>query len=135
LCDELELGDSVKLRDAVSFGELLAYYRSSDVLVCLSEHEGFCIPIVEAMHLRLPVVAYAAAAVPGTMAGAGVLLDDKDPLVVACAVDRVLSDAGLRAELIDAGRSRAEDFSLDKTAKQLVEALADFAYSERVSGI
>jgi glycosyltransferase involved in cell wall biosynthesis len=126
LVGELDLGDSVELADALTFGELLAYYRASDVFVCLSEHEGFCIPIIEAMQLDLPVVAFAAAAVPGTVGGAGVLLEDKDPLTVACAVDRVLSDGPLKAGLIEAGHSRVEHFSLDKTSKQLVEALSEF---------
>jgi glycosyltransferase involved in cell wall biosynthesis len=134
LAEELDLGDSIELVDAVPFGELLAYYRTSDIFVCLSEHEGFCIPIVEALHLGLPVVAFRAAAVPDTVAGGGVLIDDKDPLMVACAVDRVLSDATLRAALIRAGRSRADDFSLDKTSKLLVEPLSELAGDRSVSG-
>ena len=74
----------------VGGAELLAYWAVADVFVCLSEHEGFCVPVVEAMELGVPVVAYAATAVPETLGGAGVLLDDKDPLVVAVAVDKVV---------------------------------------------
>jgi glycosyltransferase involved in cell wall biosynthesis len=69
---------------------LLAHWAVTDVFVCLSEHEGFCVPVLEAMELGVPVVAYAAAAVPETLGGAGVLLDDKGPLVVAEAVDKAV---------------------------------------------
>jgi glycosyltransferase involved in cell wall biosynthesis len=81
---------------------------------------------MEAMLLGVPVVAFAAAAVPDTVGGAGVLIEDKDPLMVACAVDRVLSDGRLRVALIEAGRARVDQFSLDKTSKQLVETLSEF---------
>ncbi len=133
LIEDLDVGDSVELLEAVPFRELLAHYRTSDVFVCLSEHEGFCIPIVEAMRVGTPVVAFRAAAVPDTVAGGGVLLGDKDPLMVACAVDRVLSDEGLRAELVEAGQARADEFTLDKTSKLLVEPLAELAGHRSVS--
>jgi glycosyltransferase involved in cell wall biosynthesis len=123
---ELELGESVSLADSVSFGGLLAYYRTSDVFVCLSEHEGFCIPILEAMYFGVPVVAYAAAAVPDTVGTAGVVLTDKDPLVVACAVDRLSSDDPLRASLVAAGRDRVDQFSLASTSRRFVDSISRF---------
>ncbi|MGI8793876.1 MAG: glycosyltransferase family 4 protein, partial [Acidimicrobiales bacterium] len=67
LIDELDVADSVELTDTISFPELLAYYRTSDVFVCLSEHEGFMVPLLEAMHFGVPVVAYARTAVPETL--------------------------------------------------------------------
>ena len=118
-----------------SFDELVARYRTADVFVCLSEHEGFCVPILEAMHFDVPVVAYRAAAVPDTVAGAGVLLDDKDPLVVASAVDRVLTDDPLRSELAKAGRERVEEHSLPTTSKRLlatVSGLVDGGGRDRI---
>ena len=91
---------------------MLAYYRTVDVFVCLSEHEGFGVPVLEAMALDLPVVAHRAAALAET-AGAGArLLEDKDPLVVACAVAELLSDDGARAEQLRAGRARAAELDL-----------------------
>jgi len=67
--------------------------------VCLSDHEGFCVPLLEAMHHRLPIVAFAAAAVPETL-GRGLCLESKEPTVVASAVHRVLSDEPVRQVLI-----------------------------------
>ena len=76
----------------VSNQELAAYYDVADLFLCASEHEGFCVPLVEAFHMRVPVVAYAATAVPATLDGGGVLYEDRDPHHVAALVDAVLSD-------------------------------------------
>ena len=94
------------------------------MFVCLSEHEGFCVPVLEAMHLGLPVVAFAEAAVPETVAGAGLLLDAKRPLDVVAAVERITQDQALRAELVRRGRLRAgSDFTLARTQSAFLEAL------------
>jgi len=126
LCAELELGDSVELLGTLADAELLAYWAVADVFVCLSEHEGFCIPLLEAMELGVPVVAYAAAAVPETLAGAGLLLEDKGPLVVAEAVDRACHHRPTRASLVKAGKARAAEFSLPVTKKRFLAAIEGY---------
>jgi glycosyltransferase involved in cell wall biosynthesis len=123
LADDLGIADAVTFTDSISHAELLAYYRSSDVMLLLSEHEGFNVPVVEAMHFGIPVVAYASSAVPGTVGDGGLLLTDKDPVIVAEAVERIRSDASLRQPLVDAGRKRAEQFSIAHTAPQLLDTL------------
>jgi glycosyltransferase involved in cell wall biosynthesis len=104
----------------------LAHYRAADVFVCLSEHEGFCVPILEAMELGVAVIAFASTAVTDTVSSAGLLLTDKDPLAVACAVDELLSDDDRRATLIEAGRSRAASFSLPVTSKRFLDSLSSW---------
>ena len=121
LVAELELGDAVELAGSLPFAELLAHFAMADVFVCLSEHEGFCVPVVEAMELGLPVVAYAAAALPETVADGGVLLDDKDPLAVAVAVGDLLADPARLEHQRDAGRARAEVFSLPRSSARFLE--------------
>src|SRR5688572_3539506 len=76
----------------VSDAELAAYYEVADLFLCASAHEGFCVPIVESFHKQIPVIAYAATAVPTTMDGAGVLYTTQDPLEVAALLDAVLGD-------------------------------------------
>lgn len=130
--DELGLGDAVRLTGPVSPGALSALYRSADVLVSASEHEGFCVPLLEAMHHRVPVVAYAAAAVPETLRGAsgpvaGLLVDDKAPAALAAAVARVLGDAALHRHLVRAGTARLADFSLERSAGSLASLLKGIA--------
>jgi glycosyltransferase involved in cell wall biosynthesis len=114
LIDELQLGH-VHFTGHVSDEELVAYYEVADLFLCASEHEGFCVPIVEAFHLQVPVLAYAATAVPATMDGAGVLYAEKDPELVAALMDGILSDRRLQDAIV-AGqleavtRLRAKDF-------------------------
>ena len=85
LIDDLGLQDAVHLVGSSSPAELIAYYAAADVFVCVSDHEGFCLPVLEAMHRRVPVVAYHAGAIPETLAGAGLCLSSKRPLDVASA--------------------------------------------------
>jgi L-malate glycosyltransferase len=90
------LGTSnVHFTGQVTDAELTAYYEVADLFLCASAHEGFCVPIVESFYKQVPVVAYAATAVPYTMDGAGVLYTTQEPLEVASLVDAVLSDAAL----------------------------------------
>ncbi|MBI3399926.1 MAG: glycosyltransferase [Acidobacteria bacterium] len=100
----------------VSDEELVAFYDVADLFLCASEHEGFCVPLVEAFYKEVPVLAYAAAAVPATMDGAGVLYAGKDPLHVAALMDAVLSNETLHDQIVDGqlaavGRLRAKDFT------------------------
>ena len=101
----------------VSDEELVAYYEIADLFLCASEHEGFCVPLVEAFYKEVPVLAYAATAVPATMDGAGVLFDDKDPMHVAALMDAILSNRGARrtrsstASSAAVERLRAKDFA------------------------
>jgi glycosyltransferase involved in cell wall biosynthesis len=120
---QLSLGDSVRLHGSVSDAELGAFYEASDVLVCVSEHEGFCVPLIEAMYHGLPVVAFAAGAVPETLGSAGLVLDTKGPARIAAAAHRVVSDDVLRAEMVAAGHERVDHFALDATKQRLVDAL------------
>ena len=107
----------------VGAAELAAHYAAADVFVVLSEHEGFCVPVLEAMQHEVPIVAYGAAAVPETLDRAGLLLDVKDPCTVAAAVARVVHDDGLRRQLVAAGTRRRRDFDLAKTGPAFVAAV------------
>lgn len=109
--DTLGLGDAVEIAGSVRAAELAALYDSCDIYVCCSDHEGFCAPLLEAMHHGLPVVAYGVAAVPETVGDGGIVLDSKEPAVVAAAAHRVLTDEPLRRQLIAAGRRRSDSFN------------------------
>ena len=124
LAQELGVADSVVFAGSVSEAELAGWYREADVFVCLSEHEGFCVPVVEAMGFGVPVVAFGAAAVPETLAGAGVVLGDKSPVSVASAVWRVLSDSAVGEELVRRGRVRAQELGLVASSARMREVLA-----------
>jgi glycosyltransferase involved in cell wall biosynthesis len=88
--------------------ELVAYYEVADVFTCASEHEGFCVPLMEAFHMGVPVIAYAASAVPATMDGGGILVTDKDPVSVASLIHEAATNRELQDRLI-AGQDAALD--------------------------
>jgi glycosyltransferase involved in cell wall biosynthesis len=92
----------------VDHDELLACYSVADVFLCLSEHEGFCVPLLEAMVFGVPVIAYDAGAVRETLRGGGLLIEDKRPEVVAELIDAVVTRADLREEIL-ATQTRALD--------------------------
>ena len=107
----------------MSLAALVAYYREADAFVSLSEHEGFGVPLLEAMRFDLPVVAYDAAAVGETVGGAGVLLHERDLAQAAEAAALVSEDAALRTKLAAAGRKRVADFDTEKIAQRTREVL------------
>jgi glycosyltransferase involved in cell wall biosynthesis len=120
---DLGLADAVQFAGKVTDAALADAYDSADVLVVSSEHEGYCLPVVEAMAHGLPVVAYREGALPEVLGDAGVLLDDKDPVVVADAVRDVQVDAARRAALVDAGRRRLPELGLAGAGDRLVDLL------------
>jgi len=106
----------VHILGQVTNEELTALYDVADVFLCASEHEGFCVPLVEAFHKGVPVVAYASTAVPATMDGGGVLYATKDPRHVAALINGVLTDNAVEAAVLEAqdaalARLRGQDFS------------------------
>ncbi len=130
LIAELDLEDAVELTGSVSDAELGAWYAAADLLVCLSDHEGFCVPLLEAMWNRLPILAFEATAVPETLGSGGLVLPDKSPMHVAVAADRILRDDELRRSLVDAGTERVADFELKRTTARLVEFLTPLVEGE-----
>jgi glycosyltransferase involved in cell wall biosynthesis len=115
----------------VSDEELVAYYEVADLFLSASEHEGFCVPLVEAFYKQVPVLAYAATAVPATMDGAGVLYEHKDPLHVAALMDAIVSNCSLQEAIVKGQleavqRLRAKDF-----AGTLLGFIHDLAAAQR----
>ncbi|MHB8440213.1 MAG: glycosyltransferase, partial [Acidimicrobiales bacterium] len=120
---QLGVDDAVRITGSVDARELVRFYGDADVFVCASDHEGFCVPLVEAMHMGVPVVAFDAAAVGDTARGAALLVADKSPLTLASAVHRVMTDEPLASMLRQAGRRRAARFSLDAASARMAEAI------------
>ena len=112
---ELGLADAVEFTGPVSGGQLAAHFRNADVFVSVSEHEGFCVPLLESMAAGVPIVAYGSTAIPGTLEGAGIVLDQKSPELVAAAIDRVAHDRDLRDALVRAGTERLDAFAPERT--------------------
>ena len=122
-----ELGaQNIVITGHISFSELIAFYQTARVLLCLSEHEGFCIPLLEAMHFNVPIAAFDSSAVSETLAGSKELLNSKEPESVAHAIDRLAKESTARTEAIEFQRNRIGKFS----EKQFRERLAGFLLNQ-----
>jgi len=105
----------VRLTGSVDDATLAGWYAASDVYVCLSEHEGFCVPLIEAMRFGLPIVAVARTAIVETLGPSGVLLDEPDPVAVAAVVAALGGDAALRGQVVAGQRRRFDAFRPELT--------------------
>jgi L-malate glycosyltransferase len=103
--------------------DLGAFYRWADAYVSLSEHEGFCVPLVESMAADVPIVAYAAGAVPETLGGAGLLFAPKDLEFAAELLGSVVYDRAVRQRVLEGQRRRLRDFSQGVIESRLRAAL------------
>ena len=127
LIDRLGVPD-VHFLGHVSNAELTAYYELADVFLCASEHEGFCVPLVESFHMGVPVLAYAATAIPATMDGAGILYHDKDPVRVAALIDQVVTNRHIAEGIVE-----SQDAALDRLRRRTSPARCCASSSRRCS--
>lgn len=118
------LEDAVVFTGGVTDAELRAYYLLANVFAIASQHEGFCVPIIEAMAMKVPVVACAKAAVPATVGDAGILLSECSPYLMAEAISRLASDEELNVAFGIKGRERYEEkFSNETIEAEFLAAL------------
>jgi glycosyltransferase involved in cell wall biosynthesis len=130
LAAALNLADHIHMPGGVGLREGLGgYYQAADLFLCLSEHEGFCIPLVEAMAFDLPVIAYRAAGVPYAMGGAGILVSAKRYDFIAELIGLVVQDQAVRQKVIAGQRRR-----LDKLAPSHVAARLEMCI-EQILGL
>lgn len=119
----LGIEEDVVFTGHIPFSQILAYYRLADVFLCMSDHEGFCVPLIEAMIFNIPVLAYRAAAVPETLGGAGIILDERKPEHVAEALAQVVGNKAVCDKLNVLMQKRLDFFSYKKTTEAFEEYL------------
>jgi glycosyltransferase involved in cell wall biosynthesis len=117
--------DIVSFMGEVSDSALKAYYLLSNLFAIASEHEGFCVPVIEAMSMKLPVVAYASSAIPAMVDGAGFVLNERRPRLMAEAINRLVSDEALSFAFGIRGWQRYEqNFTNEKIETELFRVLS-----------
>lgn len=137
----LGIFESVYFPGHVTFEEYIAYFEVADIFLCMSEHEGFCIPLVEAMYYHVPIIAYNATAVPDTLGGSGILVDEKNPDIIASVINDLMSDPGYREKIISGQNKRYNEISeqnLEKSYdlvfnKILEEGTAGYIRADRLN--
>ena len=107
----VEMEEHVIFTGHASFAELVAYYRVAHVFLCMSEHEGLCVPLLESMYHRVPIIAYAAAGVPDALGGAGILVNEKDYPVIAEMAHLLVEDEELRRRVLRRQEQRLTAFA------------------------
>ncbi|SHK68041.1 Glycosyltransferase involved in cell wall bisynthesis [Anaerocolumna jejuensis DSM 15929] len=117
---------SLNLQDVIftghiKFDEIIAYYKVADIFLCMSEHEGFCVPLVEAMYFNIPIIAYDSSAIGFTLGGSGLLIKEKNPIVVAELIHTLMTDKELRNNVIQNQKIRLKDFEYDTIKTKLLQ--------------
>lgn len=111
----------LKLKDVyftghISFDEILAYYKIADVFLCMSEHEGFCVPLLESMYFDVPIVAFNSSAIPYTLGDSGILLDSNNYIEYSEIIRRIMEDSKYKQEIIEKQRKNLQRFKNSLTA-------------------
>lgn len=109
----------------VSQEQLVAYYLQADLFLCMSEHEGFAVPIVEAMYFNVPVIAYDAGAVADTMGSGGILVKTKDYFFIAALIDSVLKNKSLLEEIKTNQHTELKRFDYQLIKEKLTACLLE----------
>jgi L-malate glycosyltransferase len=120
--------DDVYFTDRVSLSDLKTYYKLATIFLCMSEHEGFCVPLIESMYFRVPIVAYNSSAIPYTLGNSGILINDKDYLKIAELIDILSGDTRLKARIIDRQSERLNFFeriNVENKMKKIIERAAN----------
>ena len=124
--DYLGLRDDVILTGSVSESELAAYYQSADLFVCMSEHEGFCVPLIEAIHAGIPVMAFESSAVPETLGDTGVLIKEKRFPEIAELARYILENKPLRDRIVEEQKTRLQVYSSTAVLQKWMQVLNRF---------
>ena len=119
IVEKLGLTKAVVFTGAVSDEALKAYYLVADAFVTVSEHEGFCVPLVEAMSMKLPITAYASTAIPETLGDAGIVWTERNPMLIAGSIDLFVRDSAVREALGQRGYRRYESMFTNEKAEHI----------------
>ena len=117
---KLDIEDSVVLTGSIPQNELNSYYQAADLFLCMSEHEGFCIPLIEAMYKQIPILAYAKTAVPETLDGVSVIFNEKNYKMVAEMMNKLITDEATKQSIIDAQNKRVQKLQKLNLEKQVI---------------
>lgn len=127
--EALELNDVI-FTGHIKFSEILAYYHIADIFLCMSEHEGFCVPLVEAMYFNIPVIAYQSCAIPWTMGNSGIVVKSKNPAEISLLIDKIVKHKNLRNQIIANQQERLKDFQYEKIKAIFARQLEKFITGE-----
>lgn len=115
--------EDVVITGSISFNEVIAYYKLANVFVCMSEHEGLCVPLLEAMNFGVPIIAYESTAVAETLSNGGILIKEKKFPLIAGWINRIVGDVALQDEIRKNQKIVLEKFNFESVSQQYVEII------------
>lgn len=126
----LNLVKSLNLEDVIftghiKFEEILSYYNIADLFLCMSEHEGFCVPLVESMFFKVPILAYNTCAIPYTLNGSSVLVNKKDYKYIAAMMDYIFKNNEFREKIIVKQLKRLDELKPEKVEEKFKKYLEE----------
>jgi glycosyltransferase involved in cell wall biosynthesis len=123
LIKRFDLADRIIFTNKVSLLDLKTYYELSDVFICMSEHEGFCVPVLESMYFKLPILAFNSTAIPFTLDKSGILINSKKYAEIAELINLIIDDSKIRNQIIKRETERLQDFDSDKIKIKLKQII------------
>ena len=125
---QLKLND-VYFTGHIQFEDILAYYKIADVFLCMSEHEGFCVPLLESMYFDVPIIAFNCSAIPYTLGDSGVLLGSKNYIEYSEVIRRIMEDSKYKEEIIGKQRKNLQRFKKSLTVDMFKNNLNNYIYN------
>jgi glycosyltransferase involved in cell wall biosynthesis len=126
LTDQLDIREDVVFTSHISFPQLLAYYRTADAFICMSYHEGFCVPLVESMFFGIPIFARKTTAIPGTLGRSGVQFDEADYEQIAVEIHGVMTDPVKRGTILQMQRDQLQNFDNTRIEELFIGKITNF---------
>ncbi len=126
LIEESGVSNNIEIKDKVNFEDLVTHYNSSDVFLLCSEHEGFCVPVLEAQKVNLPIIAFNSSAVPETMGPNQLILHEMNYTKFAVAINQIKNNLNKKILLTEQGRENLKRFDREVINKKLEETINHF---------
>lgn len=128
LVKKLNLEKNVCFTGHIKFEEILGYYSIADLFLCMSEHEGFCVPLVESMFFKVPILAYDSSAISYTLNGSSILIKEKNYIYIAGMMDYILNNDELKYKIVEKQLMRLEELKPEKVKVEMKK------YFEKILG-
>ena len=118
--------DNIEFKQSISFNDIKRIYKSANIFLCMSEHEGFCVPLVEAMLFNVPILAYDIEGVSETLGEGGALIDTKEPCVIANIINEIVCNKKFRNDILEYQQERVKYFDYDLAIRRFDKIIREF---------
>ena len=108
----------------ISFEDMISYYKIANIYICMSDHEGFCLPLLESMHFGIPIIAYKSSGIPYTLKDSGIMVSEKRYEDIAEIIDITINDEKFKKDIINKQCERLMDYDIKKLKETIEEIIS-----------